>query len=849
MAIMIPDFCHGATVGEDQLFDLFKEGFSEDAYVWYERSIANWFPDFILLDPKLGIVIFEVKDWSLGYIQKISYDQMLTSFGKKVASPFAQIDGYKSRLQDQIKEICKQHKEARLFPGLENVNYIRKVIVFPNLNQSEIESSQNGLQLVKDWQGCSLIVKDDLEGISPSGFGHLVYDRLKNSLKRSFTHKEVGFLKDTIDPSCILQDPLCPIIKTFDQKQKQIAKRDSKTNVLIRGNAGSGKSLILYKRVRILLEREPDAKVLLVCFNNALKASLIHNEFQDLLANEKCNLTIINIDRLDMGNWEKAFDYILVDEGQDFEYEKYQELMQCKKIDGRVWIAADGAQNIYERSNYHYQSFGIVFDQTDELRINYRNTAQITAFSEAFLHDDELFPILRSEDVFDLDYITDLDAYYRVGPPPEIAEKSDWPSEMDYILNKIELLHLEMGVPYRDICVVAFRKQQCSELESHLKTVHIPVFNVAENKESVDLSMDKVFVSTIHSVKGLEFKYVFLVGFDQMLDMEKEKKMIYVALTRATQALYVTHSITNDFTDALHRAYLKTLDMDNFEFAVDSYRMLWMQDYTELQQKQQALEQLEASLKEKAEALDAHTGHQASQMKESMAKELIALKEQLAQAQAEKDRLRQELHQQNVVHQKLYQADVHRSEPKKRRGFLKYALIACLVLWLGFAGYKASYGFVSALLRERAPLEASAAVMDEERQELCTVDVVGYEVTGGKVTRSYVLFQNMKLQGDAWESEEIFKGFLKVGSRIQVFKEKDQLFCRITGDYQVSDGSEVEAIDRTFELEDDLSIGAANEALMIQMTDVPVGLHEIGIRKKIDQTMYNYLENVVQTMK
>lgn len=64
---------------------------------------------------------------------------------------------------------------------------------------------------------------------------------------------------------------------------------------------------------------------------------------------------------------------------------------------------------------------------------------------------------------------------------------------------------------------------------------------------------EKVSLMTIHLAKGLEFPVVFVVGLEENLfpsmlsvnsraDLEEERRLFYVALTRAEQAGYVTHA-------------------------------------------------------------------------------------------------------------------------------------------------------------------------------------------------------------------------------------------------------------------------------------------------------------------
>ncbi len=66
-------------------------------------------------------------------------------------------------------------------------------------------------------------------------------------------------------------------------------------------------------------------------------------------------------------------------------------------------------------------------------------------------------------------------------------------------------------------------------------------------------SSDYVTVATIHAVKGLEFKCVFIVGLDEKIfpvsrannelsEMEEERRLMYVAITRAQERLYLTRA-------------------------------------------------------------------------------------------------------------------------------------------------------------------------------------------------------------------------------------------------------------------------------------------------------------------
>lgn len=68
--------------------------------------------------------------------------------------------------------------------------------------------------------------------------------------------------------------------------------------------------------------------------------------------------------------------------------------------------------------------------------------------------------------------------------------------------------------------------------------------------DEMDGEEDKVILMTVHSAKGLEFPNVFLVGFEENIfpsfravsegDIDEERRLCYVAITRAKQRLFIT---------------------------------------------------------------------------------------------------------------------------------------------------------------------------------------------------------------------------------------------------------------------------------------------------------------------
>ena len=78
---------------------------------------------------------------------------------------------------------------------------------------------------------------------------------------------------------------------------------------------------------------------------------------------------------------------------------------------------------------------------------------------------------------------------------------------------------------------------------------------VTGQDEDKDKDPEKVTLMTIHMAKGLEFKYVYIVGLEEDLfpsqmmlssraDLEEERRLFYVAITRTQKRLFLTYALT-----------------------------------------------------------------------------------------------------------------------------------------------------------------------------------------------------------------------------------------------------------------------------------------------------------------
>lgn len=128
---------------------------------------------------------------------------------------------------------------------------------------------------------------------------------------------------------------------------------------------------------------------------------------------------------------------------------------------------------------------------------------------------------------------------------------------------------------------------------------------------------DKVALMTIHSAKGLEFDNVFLIGMEDGIfpgsrsldseeDMEEERRLAYVAITRAKKQLYVTsagrrmifgqtqHNVTSRFIREMGKEhYIKqdnyTKNKDSHDNAVTEVQSLSLQQQIARDKRQSAV--------------------------------------------------------------------------------------------------------------------------------------------------------------------------------------------------------------------------------------------------------------------
>lgn len=96
------------------------------------------------------------------------------------------------------------------------------------------------------------------------------------------------------------------------------------------------------------------------------------------------------------------------------------------------------------------------------------------------------------------------------------------------------------------------QSQREADLGSNISlTDYLATVSLLSDVDGSDASEDKITLMTIHSAKGLEFKTVFIVGLEENIfpsllsadsaqGIEEERRLLYVAVTRAEQHCYLS---------------------------------------------------------------------------------------------------------------------------------------------------------------------------------------------------------------------------------------------------------------------------------------------------------------------
>ena len=543
-------------LGEEQVLEtminLLKNGSNESNFfiipkVQITDLAASKEIDIILLHPLYGLYIIEVKNWNKLIITEEN-------------NPFNQAKEYKnlllSKIKDEFGKVAINIEYRVVFPTISTQE--AKEFFLENKN---LEAYKNHAFFKED-----LMSKENFKRFFNSSFS--VIPNKKEFLKIASLIVDKEKIKNN-------ENKILPIISQdeviyFDYTQLSVLNGYNGDFKIIRGVAGTGKTIILSHFVNNKLNTGVAENFLILCFNKKLVENL-NNIFID---NEHKNnikisslfsfLNFINFDYekvgiLDKKDFQKIYenfetdvsldefrtklkiflqknpiDYFICDETQDmpagFMRIIYEEIKDCI-------FFIDEAQKFY---TYSMNDISNIFNhpkfekidmrgKVKNLKNVYRTPSNIAKCAFEILSNDEKLNKYYKRSAFYLknDFLTDINFVLEDGN----IILDNW--------NNFQDLKTLLEKQTQDTIVLTYTTKQVEAITNIIKSI---------NKDEIIKAM------TIQSVKGLEAQNIIIHNFDMFLNqsLKYEKdifyRKLYVLLTRAQKNLYISYDekILND---------------------------------------------------------------------------------------------------------------------------------------------------------------------------------------------------------------------------------------------------------------------------------------------------------------
>ena len=590
--------------GEKRFAQRLEQLLEDDYLCWYDLPVGKRqrYADFILVHPLRGLLLLEVKDWKLETIQAIdkqSTTLLLNTGVKIVANPLEQARQCAYQLVNQLEQDPQLTSHVGKYQGKLAFPYGYGVVL-TSITRKQFDNTD--LSEVLPWN--RVLCRDEmLESTDPEDFQQCLWNMFEYQFAQPLTlpmldrirwhlfpEIRIGggqgslFANNGQPPESQAETLLPDIIKVMDKQQEQLARSLGIGHRVIHGVAGSGKTLILGFRCLHLasLLHKP---ILVLCYNITLAARLrvlmqeqgiadkvnvyhFHDWCGELLRQyhvdrphvqgtayfEQLVETVIRA--VEQGQIPRGqYGAVMIDEGHDFQPEwlKLISSMVDPETDSLL-LLYDDAQSIYNKQkqmDFSLSSVGInARGRTTILKLNYRNTDEIFHFADKFAKH-YLQVQERDEDHV---HLLAAQSAGRHGLAPELRRFDNYTQETHTIARWLRQWHEQRGTTWVEMCVLYRHAFQGKPLYEALQAAGVPCqwLGNAKTKKQFNLREDCVKLMTMHSSKGLEFPLVVISGVGFMPqtehDEQAEAKLLYVAMTRATEKLLLTYHQDSAFT-------------------------------------------------------------------------------------------------------------------------------------------------------------------------------------------------------------------------------------------------------------------------------------------------------------
>lgn len=194
-------------------------------------------------------------------------------------------------------------------------------------------------------------------------------------------------------------------------------------------------------------------------------------------------------------------------------------------IGGHSLFSIDSERSMGQECSYSFSDFAIL----------YRTSSQLPALVEALQRTGMPFVVLSNKPICEQKSVHNL-----------LCRLQDNMS----VYEQIKALSIEFAESI-DCCILNYLQKLSQTCESKEQFLH--EVSMLTEIDTLDVRADRIVVMSLHSSKGLEFKCVFVAGLEKGIlplykaeteeNIEEERRLLYVGMTRAKDRLYLSRAI------------------------------------------------------------------------------------------------------------------------------------------------------------------------------------------------------------------------------------------------------------------------------------------------------------------
>ena len=371
-------------------------------------------------------------------------------------------------------------------------------------------------------------------------------------------------------------------LSELDKEQIKAKNLRSKGAAIVRGVAGSGKSLVLKNRVKKLTE---DYDRILVLTYNRFMNSWLKSQLDESQDKVECKTfhqwaykylkysydddigKLVDLARKST----KRYQAILIDEAQDFYDEWFQALLEV--LDSRtkaLFMVYDNTQSVYgqshrRKSDWSWKNLGIKIPggRSQVFDVNYRNSPEILELAWKFIYPaletagmkvekrerDETGRVIHTPSIGSvIEPRTKLSRSSGIKPLLQEVYYEDMPDKIAYEVKEALKTHPESSI---GILLHPQAKDLKAEISKELTALdiehHAP--ETSRDRDRNVVSRPYVIVDSWNALKGVEFDAVIIAGIDSLSEYKladsdisfEAKAGLYIAMTRAKDHLVMLY--------------------------------------------------------------------------------------------------------------------------------------------------------------------------------------------------------------------------------------------------------------------------------------------------------------------